>query len=154
MNAEPHLRPTRPRGRAEVHTPKASAMNTSSLLGEGVVGGWGERGAQPSRHQPWYAHRHLSSRSPKSWFSCPPEEGFGLLVAVSWPRDRGWGSPMEWPPAKLVEAEPNVKQEVEGTAALGLREREDQRLCGVTATHRTGALRKPASKRSLVLGAD
>lgn len=79
-------------------------------------------------------HRHLSSRSPKGWLLCPPGGGFGLLVAVSRPRGRGWGSPVGQPPAELVEVEPNTKQEVEGTAVPGLLEREDQRLCSVTAT--------------------
>jgi len=59
--------------------------------------------------------------------------GCRLLIAVSQPRGRGWGSPVGRLPAKLVEVELNIKQELERTAVPGLLEREDQRLCSVPA---------------------
>lgn len=64
---------------------------------------------QPSRLQPWYPHRHLSSRSPKGRLLCPPREEFGLLVPVSQPKGREQGSSVGWPPAELMEVEANAK---------------------------------------------
>lgn len=42
-------------------------------------------------------------------------------------------APVGWPPADLVEAEPQLKHEVEGTALPRLLEKEDQRLSSTTA---------------------